>query len=170
MWCTTHAHRAGETPQETFAKRTSPTVDVKYSSHTQPITSTRTQISMLDAWRVMNSSLLGGAPLGHNIEIRGKGRGTTWEEYFTSTVPGGPSFPQTKHLHLTDMRACLTDGPLLRSPQKSSGGRAMVVHGKNILRLRYPGGRRFPRQRAGSAGPARPGRPGGPRWRYIATS
>ena len=102
-------------------------------------------------------------PLGHNIEIRGKGCGTTWEEYVASTVPGGPSFPQTKHLRFTDMRACLTDGPLLRSPQKSSGGRAMVVHGKNVLRRRYPGGRRFPRQRAGSARPARPGRPGGQR-------
>ena len=25
-----------------------------------------------------------------------KGHGDTWEEYFTSTVPGGASFPQTK--------------------------------------------------------------------------
>ena len=98
-------------------------------------------------------------PLAHNIEIWGKGRGKSWEEYFTSTVPGGPSFPQAKHLHLTDMRACLTDGRLRTIPSKEFGWKGHGNTWEEYFTSTVPGGASFPQTkdwvgRAGEAGKA----------------
>ena len=82
-----------------------------------------------------------GAPRSpdNNIEIWGVGLLGGREEYFPSTVPVAPLFPDPQCLVLTDMHhsAQLASGlcSVIKFKLRTSG---RVVVGKNIFRLRYP--------------------------------
>ena len=98
-------------------------------------------------------------PLGHNIEIRGKGCGTTWEEYVASTVPGGPSFPQTKALALHRYARVLNRWATATIPSKKLGWKGHGSTWEECFTSTVPGGASFPQTKgwvgqAGEAGKA----------------